>query len=946
MSRFTTLICLSIPLLFMPSISFSADEDTFDEIIVTSQRTEESLQDVPIAVTAFTQESLDAKQIQYASDLQTSVPGLTFSPSAFSGGGGFDIRGITNLAVSASSDSGVEVHMNDLPMGATTNQDGQFFDMERIEVLRGPQGTLFGRNSVGGVINLITAKADVSDFYGNVMVDAHDYSGLRTQAMLNIPLTDTVAFRGAYSELTRDGFSDNTYTLKPNLDIDNRDQYAYRASLAFTPSEDTSLHIVHELSSEDSTRSGVQNTICKQDPSFVVGCTPVKGANYELTNPMATLVDNLMVLSGAINFRTSSNSLGVPQNIRDQNLRQAGLYIVDQDTTQVIFEHSMDNDLTFNFSAHQKNRDFLRRAGLASEELINNPINPTFNGGFIPLSGYGPGCNLDDGTLGIYGGCIFDTINYITGGDRSNATEELKVKEIRISSDYDGSWNFVAGAIKSEAETKTAYDVWSSGLEALSLAPPALLTGLPQGAVQLYPSLYRTDTENDLTSTGIFGEVYYQARDNLTVTFGLRRSEDEKVSKSRQAFINLVGIGSQGNGFTPLLGSIPKVGETYLNAGIEPLLEFEKTTGKIMVDWYPTETTLVYGSFSTGFKGGGFNPAVSADRLSSVPMTFGPMEIDAFEVGFKSDFIEQDLRLNGAFYLYDSDSYHTTKIENNTSVNESVEVEIMGLELEAIWAPSSIPGLVFDAMASVTESEIGNSMQIDPINRDLALTGGTNWHLMKDDQAFMYIIRKDYAAVLSGALQAGLLGPAAAAFISPEFHGDRVAGEPTPTSLFIPALGLTPAAGHYPSGAVLSVVQALAPSLGFVAADVVKAGIPSDLSGNQLIHPEFTASIGAEYTMEAGSYDVTYRADYYHQGPRYVRLFNLPNDELDSWSELNLQVTIAPKDGNWYVQVYSKNATDEENIESLGLGADTVGHSRGISARDPQVSGMRFGINF
>ena len=163
---------LSLSLLFLayPAQSQESSASLIEEIIVTSQRTEESLQDVPIAVTALTGDMLEDMQIESGSDLQMITPSLSFQ-GGDAGGGTFNIRGITNLAVSATSESGVEIHVNDLPVGSTTMQDGEFFDMERIEVLRGPQGTLYGKNSVGGAINLITARPVFGESLGKVSVD-------------------------------------------------------------------------------------------------------------------------------------------------------------------------------------------------------------------------------------------------------------------------------------------------------------------------------------------------------------------------------------------------------------------------------------------------------------------------------------------------------------------------------------------------------------------------------------------------------------------------------------------------------------------------------------------------------------------------------------------------------------------------------------------------------
>ena len=165
MSKFFKLILGFVGLSVFMSAIYA--QSTVEEVIVTAQRTEQSLQDVPISVSAFSEEILSDRQIEYASDLQLQVPGVTYSADGFNSGG-FAIRGIANFAVSSSSDAGVEVHVNGLPLGATATNELGFLDMERIEVLRGPQGTLFGRNSTGGVINLITAKPDLDEVYGRV----------------------------------------------------------------------------------------------------------------------------------------------------------------------------------------------------------------------------------------------------------------------------------------------------------------------------------------------------------------------------------------------------------------------------------------------------------------------------------------------------------------------------------------------------------------------------------------------------------------------------------------------------------------------------------------------------------------------------------------------------------------------------------------------------------
>ena len=190
---------LTGPWISVPTLVFGlylpayADDNVLEEVIVTAQRVEQSLQDVPLAVSAFSADTLKEQQIEGMSDLQLAAPSLQFAASD-GAGGSFAIRGITNLATSATADSGVEVHVNDIPMGRTTAQDGEFFDLEWVEVLRGPQGTLFGRNSVGGAINMITARPKFEGFGAGADLDFHEYSGEKMKGHLNIPINEIMPF--------------------------------------------------------------------------------------------------------------------------------------------------------------------------------------------------------------------------------------------------------------------------------------------------------------------------------------------------------------------------------------------------------------------------------------------------------------------------------------------------------------------------------------------------------------------------------------------------------------------------------------------------------------------------------------------------------------------------------------------------------------------------------
>ena len=139
-------------------VTAAADETTDStEIIVTAQRTNQKLQDVPIAISAFNTEALEKQQIKNTSDLQLTLPNVTFTKGNFTGAS-FTIRGIGDLCVGVTCDSATAIHMNDAPLFGTRLFESEFYDLAQVEVLRGPQGTLFGRNATSGVINFRTQR--------------------------------------------------------------------------------------------------------------------------------------------------------------------------------------------------------------------------------------------------------------------------------------------------------------------------------------------------------------------------------------------------------------------------------------------------------------------------------------------------------------------------------------------------------------------------------------------------------------------------------------------------------------------------------------------------------------------------------------------------------------------------------------------------------------------
>ena len=158
-------------------------------VLVTTQKTEESIQDVPIAVSAFDEEALEKMQLTGGPDLVRSIPNVVFTKGNFTGFN-FRIRGIGVDAVSTSADAGVGVHQNDVPLTSNSLFEAEFYDVERVETLRGPQGTHYGRNATGGVFNLITAKPVLEEFQADAKLTYGNYNTFKAKGMVSAARRD------------------------------------------------------------------------------------------------------------------------------------------------------------------------------------------------------------------------------------------------------------------------------------------------------------------------------------------------------------------------------------------------------------------------------------------------------------------------------------------------------------------------------------------------------------------------------------------------------------------------------------------------------------------------------------------------------------------------------------------------------------------------------------
>ena len=207
-------IALCLAMIF--SVSMSAQE--IEEVVVTATKQEKSVQDVPVSIEAFTAEDIDKNLIEDFSDLAEVVPGLIVD-KAISTGASYSMRGVGSYGVGAAVVASLVTSFNGHSVYASALTDVGFHDLERIEVLKGPQGTLSGRNAVQGLVNIVTARP-TSELEGSFEVSMGNLNSTRTNMVLNVPISDRVGMRLAATTFERDGVVKNLHT---GNDIDGRD---------------------------------------------------------------------------------------------------------------------------------------------------------------------------------------------------------------------------------------------------------------------------------------------------------------------------------------------------------------------------------------------------------------------------------------------------------------------------------------------------------------------------------------------------------------------------------------------------------------------------------------------------------------------------------------------------------------------------------------------------
>ena len=239
----------------------SASGAALETVTVTSSKIGGDVQNIPISITALSQEQLTATQTAGGPDLVKQVSNLTFSKTNFTGYN-IEIRGIGTQAISVTTDPAVAVAFNDIPFIRNHFFEQEFYDVSQVEVLRGPRGTLYGRNATAGVVNMVSAKSS-DQFEAMASVDLGNYENRRFEGMINLPIVDDrLDFRVAGEWTKRNGYTFNQTT---DRSVDGRDLWSGRMTLGWKPSEKIQTYLIWEHFSEDDDRVRSAKQLCKKD---------------------------------------------------------------------------------------------------------------------------------------------------------------------------------------------------------------------------------------------------------------------------------------------------------------------------------------------------------------------------------------------------------------------------------------------------------------------------------------------------------------------------------------------------------------------------------------------------------------------------------------------------------------------------------------------------------
>ncbi|WP_373087270.1 TonB-dependent receptor [Zhongshania sp.] len=687
-----------------------------EEVIVTAQKKAESLQDTPISLTAFGEERLEIDGISSLGDIGSKVPSLTIEPFPINNATlRIFIRGVGISDVQVTQDPPVGIYVDGVYIARSTGTALDVAELQRIEVLRGPQGTLYGRNTTGGAINLITKRPSVEEFELKQKFTAGNRNLFTAKTSANIPLGDTLAAKVAYLNTRMDGFIENT---GPGGDFGDKQVEGYRIDLRWDISDSLTLDYAYDNSDYEyynymyqSIRPGVQNK-GQAEPVREYAVTQSKHSENRF-NDMATarpLETSATKIEG--------HSLIITKTLENAQLKYIGAYRELYDAAYA--------DLGGGIGSENYRTDSHAYCGPAVQAQTGEDC--------LPL--VVPQINQEQFSheFQFSGSALNGSIDYITGAYyfEEEATENNSPLHHQFSSEISD------GVIP---------------IPALGAALGSVL--LDSGDVHLVNMLsQRYDIKN--TAIAAYGQFTWTPRmldKRMHLTFGARYSQDEREALKNQTDKTYVEIRSLDMAIdmenlgtlAPILeqGGFLVPGDRAFN-NVQAQKDFDDSSFSFIAEFDVTDDINIYGKFVQAYKSGGFNtrdpqrgatgeapgtPGKGDDTATPAPDGnvygfgfadgFDEEHVASIELGIKSELLDRRLRVNANVFTSEYTEMQLNFILSgtiaDTKVTNAGEATMRGLEADITYLPTENLMLMFnyaylDAEVTKAKDEFGNDL--------------------------------------------------------------------------------------------------------------------------------------------------------------------------------------------------------------------------------------------
>jgi len=910
-----------------------------EEVVVTATKKAESTQDLAISVDAYTSEMIEENQIYDLSDLSEVVPGFG-TGKGIGSGSAFSMRGIGSYGIGAAVVSSLVTNLNGHSVGTGQFVDLGMMDIERIEVLKGPQGTINGRNSVQGVINVIT-KRPGDELGGYIDIEGGVFNAKKMTTAFDLPINDKFKTRLALMTYKRDGMVNNPVT---GNDFDDRNDMSIRLSMDYDISDTTDLKITYSAQKSDDSRPQEEVSFCAQDPFF--GCRPdVRGGINQAADTRGH-VAGFVGFIAHLDDATITNKYGpsLSDGFDKLYLDREPSHLQRAEVTNLELTTDLSTDVQMITKYTYTTRDF--------HQMNDNDGSIST----VPLAGAGAPLGLPPieayTCFGSTEQSFCETVDTDRTYDFSDVETESKQAEINFISNYDGAFNFTAGYYWYDDTTDNEYRVQTTGTQLIgSFAQhpySPVITGLTgkdystkggavfyqtvlqgllpalqnvlavQGGLVTDPTQIQTimltyegvldalDAMPDVVvplglrgtlsdqhvrtqSQAIYGEMYFDLSEDTKLTLGARY--DDFLVNSHN-FNDLLG-----NKYIAL-GCFNYSSHTKC-PGIEQqrTVEDDSTSFKVALQHNINDDVMVYGSYTTAVKAGGVNAGSSSS-------TYDQEETGVLDFGIKSILMDGAMLLNMNIFRNDNKGMLLAAIVDDASINYNVDAEITG----------------FEGALSVFLSENTN-LSFNWLAIDNEITSDTSIINYMNPLGAMY---DQYLGPIGN--DTGLL--AGALFGSTQLFKSGGYNCLAPTG--------TNAAG---------VVGGFAPLAGSVC--TVAQGIPQSLQGNKLPNTadlEYSLSLTQVFPGPRGEtlakLSYRYRAESNSSNFEEERMAIPANKVWDFFLRFN------PNDDDWYVGMYAKNLADDRQLGFLRTASNLQGGQLYGSFSDPRTWGLQFGTSF